>query len=77
MISPVIATTMQWSSQIVRMLNELGSIGEVGGRGGIDAIAAAAAVDLCPPDLEKEIDAMNDFVYEKASAVDDQKKISH
>lgn len=24
-------------------------------------------VDLCPPCLEEEIDAMNDFVYEKAS----------
>lgn len=43
------------NSQIVRMLNEL-SLG---------ATADGAAVDLCPASLKKEIDAMNEFVYEK------------
>lgn len=39
-------------SQIVRMLNDI-STKEGGG------------VDLCPTSMEKEIDATNDFVYDK------------
>ena len=41
-------------SQIVRMLNDI-STKEGGG------------VDLCPASMEKDIDAMNDFVYDKVS----------
>eukprot|EP00904_Undaria_pinnatifida_P012182 jgi/Undpi1/8094/HiC_scaffold_24.g10566.m1 len=48
------------SSQIVRMLNGVSfSKNGVGGEGG------DGEVDLCPASLEKEIDAMNEFVYEK------------
>lgn len=48
-------------SQIVRMLNGVSfSKNGVGGEGG------DGEVDLCPASLEKEIDAMNEFVYEKA-----------
>lgn len=44
------------------MLNEL-SFGPGGGGGDRTTV-----VDLCPPALEKEIDAMNDFVYEKVKS---------
>lgn len=43
------------------MLNELNF-----GAGGEGGDGTTPAVDLCPAALEKEIDAMNDFVYEKA-----------
>ncbi len=41
-------------SQIVRMLNEVSLASKEG-----------KEVDLCPASKEKEIDAMNEFVYEK------------
>eukprot|EP00752_Nemacystus_decipiens_P011878 g10533.t1 len=40
------------SSQIVRMLNDIST-------------KEGDGVDLCPASMEKEIDAMNDFVYDK------------
>lgn len=55
---------MAKNSQIVRMLNGLSFDSGGGGVGG-----TTPAVDLCPPALEKEIDVVNDFVYEKASRV--------
>lgn len=58
------------NSQIVRMLNGLSFASEEGGGGG-----ATPAVDLCPPGLEKEIDVVNDFVYEKASRVVQRAKL--
>lgn len=41
-------------SQIVRMLNDISTKGGDG-------------VDLCPASMEKDIDAMNDFVYDKVN----------
>ncbi|CAM9833960.1 unnamed protein product [Ectocarpus sp. 4 AP-2014] len=53
------------SSHIVRMLNDmaLAEKGTVGAR--LGAGNGVVGVDLCPASLEKEIDEMNDFVYEK------------
>lgn len=41
-------------SQIVRMLNDMST-------------KEGDGVDLCPASMEKEIDAMNDFVYDKVN----------
>lgn len=41
-------------SQIVRMLNDINT-------------KEGDGVDLCPASMEKEIDAMNDFVYDKVT----------
>lgn len=30
-------------------------------------VATESSIDLCPSSMQKEIDTMNDFVYEKAS----------
>lgn len=43
------------------MLNDF-NFSKKDGKGGADA---APEVDLCPKALEEEIDAMNEFVYEK------------
>ena len=49
-------------SQIVRMLNDVSFAKNSGGGGGVEG-----EVDLCPASLQEEVDAMNEFVYEKAS----------
>lgn len=51
-------------SQIVRMLNDVNFAKKK--QGGVDA-GGVDGVDLCPASLEKEIDGMNEFVYEKVS----------
>lgn len=43
------------------MLNDI-NFATSQGEGAEDVVPG---VDLCPPSLEKEIDEMNDFVYEK------------
>lgn len=48
-------------SHIVRMLNDVNFAKKEGG----DGVEGVAGVDLCPASLEKDIDAMNDFVYQK------------
>lgn len=51
-------------SQIVRMLNDVNFAKKKQGEGDEGGVHG---VDLCPASLEKEIDAMNDFVYDKVS----------
>lgn len=51
-------------SQIVRMLNDINFAKKDQGESGAGDVHG---VDLYPALLEKEIDAMNEFVYEKVS----------
>lgn len=55
---------MPHDSQIVRMLNDINFAKKEQGGGDSGGVHG---VDLCPAPLEKEIDAMNEFVYEKVS----------
>lgn len=61
---PVYAAKHAHHSQIVRMLNDVSFAKK--NQGGSDS-GGVDEVDLCPASLEKEIDDMNEFVYEKVS----------
>lgn len=52
-------------SHIVRMLNDMTLVEKGTGGAPPGAGNGVVGVDLCPASLEKEIDEMNDFVYEK------------
>lgn len=52
-------------SQIVRMLNGV----NFEGTGTLDGSKGTDPVDLCPASLEKDIDDMNDFIYDKVTTI--------